>query len=65
VFQCRFGKYENICLAAGGIGITPCKAIFESLAVNKHTLPELKRVVLLWSCRDRLLFDLLQQEIAE
>ncbi|KAL6065049.1 Ferric reductase [Balamuthia mandrillaris] len=62
----EFGRYQQICLVAGGIGITPCKAIIEALAALPQAhLPHLERVVLVWSARDRKLLDLLYPAMAK
>ena len=49
--------YNQIVLMAGGIGITPCMAIYTALAANKSMLRNLERVILVWTARDRLLIE--------
>lgn len=60
-----FHPYAQICLMAGGIGITPCKAIFEALSAHQLHFPRLQRVILLWAARDRKLLELLYPAIVK
>jgi len=54
-----FHPYSHIFLVAGGIGITPCKSIFETLFNHQDELIRLERVVLVWMARDYSIFKLL------
>jgi NAD(P)H-flavin reductase len=63
-----FTQYESVILVAGGIGITPCKSIFEALQHNaRHgcSLGALRHVHLLWVARDRRLFSELMSRSLE
>jgi len=52
-------KYENIFLAAGGIGITPLISLLDDLCKRhqRGQMPQLKTVTLVWTCKHRGAFD--------
>eukprot|EP00051_Salpingoeca_urceolata_P032187 m.14595 g.14595 ORF g.14595 m.14595 type:complete len:1020 (+) comp4851_c0_seq2:172-3231(+) len=60
-----FSEYDVVLLAAGGIGITPCKSIFAGLR-QQHDSGEANvpsKTHLVWTARDPALFTLMQQEL--
>ncbi|KAJ1462023.1 hypothetical protein M885DRAFT_494237 [Pelagophyceae sp. CCMP2097] len=50
--------FTDVLLVAGGIGVTPCHAIFRELFHRAENLPQLRSVTLLWVVRDRAVLEL-------
>eukprot|EP00658_Telonema_sp_P-2_P031375 TRINITY_DN23489_c0_g2_i1.p1 TRINITY_DN23489_c0_g2~~TRINITY_DN23489_c0_g2_i1.p1 ORF type:complete len:296 (+),score=39.10 TRINITY_DN23489_c0_g2_i1:80-967(+) len=54
-------EHSHIFLVAGGVGITPCRAVLLSLLAHREDLPSLRRVVLIWVAKDPTTFGILDQ----
>ena len=61
-------KYEHLVLVAGGIGITPCNAIFRDLQLKQAAgvMPDrLKSVTLIWVARSSALFNMFEDTLKQ
>ena len=56
-----FHKYSRVFLVAGGIGITPVRAMLEMIIASKATLPPGFEAHLVWILKDRSMFDVIFQ----
>lgn len=58
-----YTQYTTVILVAGGIGVTPCKSVFESLRATSSSLGALIRVHLIWAGRDESLFSIMSDSL--